>query len=99
LGTMRLPEPEPIMTSGKCGAREQDLSHECRYVAAVHEYADVAYGWAPAGHHRLRKLYADTADSARKRGTSVVLVRGSVPGTPGLIDPAFLRVVEFAGVA
>ena len=28
------------------GAREQDLNHERPYVEAVHEYADVAYGWA-----------------------------------------------------
>jgi len=32
-------------------------------------------------------------------GTSVFLIHGSVPYAPGLFDPAFLRVAEFAGVA
>jgi xanthine dehydrogenase YagR molybdenum-binding subunit len=35
----------------------------------------------------------------QKPGTSAVRVHGSVPGAPGLVDPAFFRVVEFAGVA
>jgi mycothione reductase len=43
------------------GAREQDLSRECRYVAAVHEYADVAYGWALQDTAGFCKLYADAA--------------------------------------
>ena len=37
--------------------------------------------------------------SGPQDSTSAVRVRGSVPGAPGLFDPAFLRVVEFAGVA
>lgn len=43
------------------GAREQDLSHERPYVAAVQEYADVAYGWALQDTVGFCKLYADAA--------------------------------------
>ena len=43
------------------GAREQDLSRECRYVTAVQEYADVAYGWALQDTAGFCKLYADAA--------------------------------------
>jgi mycothione reductase len=43
------------------GAREQDLSHERPYVEAVHEYADVAYGWALQDNAGFCKLYADAA--------------------------------------
>jgi pyruvate/2-oxoglutarate dehydrogenase complex dihydrolipoamide dehydrogenase (E3) component len=43
------------------GAREQDLSRECRYVTAVQEYADVAYGWALQDTTGFCKLYADAA--------------------------------------
>ena len=43
------------------GAREQDLSPQCRYVAAVQEYADVAYGWALQDTTGFCKLYADAA--------------------------------------
>ena len=32
-------------------------------------------------------------------GTSAFLIHSPVPGAPGLFDPAFLRVVELAGVA
>jgi mycothione reductase len=41
------------------GAREQDLSAERPYVAAVKEYADVAYGWAMQDSVGFCKLYAD----------------------------------------
>ena len=40
------------------GAREQDLAGR-RYVSAVHEYADVAYGWALQDTTGFCKLYAD----------------------------------------
>ncbi|HVT66933.1 MAG TPA: mycothione reductase [Trebonia sp.] len=40
------------------GAREQDLAGR-RYVSAVHEYADVAYGWALRDTTGFCKLYAD----------------------------------------
>jgi mycothione reductase len=40
------------------GAREQDLS-DVRYVSAVQEYADVAYGWALQDTAGFCKLYAD----------------------------------------
>ena len=43
------------------GAREQDLSRERRYVTAVQEYADVAYGWALQDTTGFCKLYADPA--------------------------------------
>jgi mycothione reductase len=43
------------------GAREQDLRGERSYVAAVHEYADVAYGWAMRDNVGFCKLYADPA--------------------------------------
>jgi mycothione reductase len=43
------------------GAREQDLNHERPYVAAVHEYADVVYGWALQDTTGFCKLYADPA--------------------------------------
>jgi mycothione reductase len=43
------------------GAREQDLGPERRYVSAVHEYADVAYGWALQDHTGFCKIYADAA--------------------------------------
>jgi mycothione reductase len=43
------------------GAREQDLSRGRRYVAAVQEYADVAYGWALQDTTGFCKLYADPA--------------------------------------
>jgi mycothione reductase len=42
------------------GAREQDLSGQ-RYVEAVQEYADVAYGWALQDTSGFCKLYADPA--------------------------------------
>jgi mycothione reductase len=42
------------------GAREQDLDGQ-RYVSAVHEYADVAYGWALQDTSGFCKLYADPA--------------------------------------
>jgi mycothione reductase len=42
------------------GAREQDLDGR-RYVSAVHEYADVAYGWALHDTSGFCKLYADPA--------------------------------------
>jgi mycothione reductase len=41
------------------GAREQDLSPDRRYVSAVHEYANVAYGWALQDHTGFCKIYAD----------------------------------------
>jgi mycothione reductase len=41
------------------GAREQDLGPGRRYVSAVHEYADVAYGWALQDTTGFCKLYAD----------------------------------------
>jgi mycothione reductase len=41
------------------GAREQDLSPDRRYVSAVHEYANVAYGWALQDHAGFCKIYAD----------------------------------------
>jgi mycothione reductase len=41
------------------GAREQDLSPERPYVSAIHEYADVAYGWALQDHTGFCKIYAD----------------------------------------
>lgn len=40
------------------GAREQDLAGR-RYVSAVQEYADVAYGWALQDTSGFCKLYAD----------------------------------------
>ncbi len=43
------------------GAREQDLSHERPYVAAVQEYSGVAYGWALQDTAGFCKLYADPA--------------------------------------
>jgi mycothione reductase len=43
------------------GAREQDLNDERPHVAAVHEYADVAYGWALQDATGFCKLYADPA--------------------------------------
>jgi mycothione reductase len=43
------------------GAREQDLNDERPHVAAVHEYADVAYGWALQDTTGFCKLYADPA--------------------------------------
>jgi mycothione reductase len=43
------------------GAREQDLSPERRYVSAVREYADVAYGWALQDTVGFCKIYADAA--------------------------------------
>ena len=46
------------------GAREQDLSRERRYVAAVQEHADVAYGWALQDTAGFCKLYADAATGA-----------------------------------
>jgi mycothione reductase len=45
------------------GAREQDLAGR-RYVSAVHEYADVAYGWALQDTDGFCKLYADPATGA-----------------------------------
>jgi mycothione reductase len=41
------------------GAREQDLGPDRRYVTAVQEYADVAYGWALQDTSGFCKLYAD----------------------------------------
>jgi mycothione reductase len=43
------------------GAREQDLSPDRPYVSAIHEYADVAYGWALQDHAGFCKIYADAA--------------------------------------
>jgi mycothione reductase len=43
------------------GAREQDLSPARPYVSAIHEYADVAYGWALQDHTGFCKIYADAA--------------------------------------
>jgi mycothione reductase len=43
------------------GAREQDLSPDRPHVSAVHEYADVAYGWALQDHTGFCKIYADAA--------------------------------------
>jgi mycothione reductase len=43
------------------GARSQDLGHDRRYVTAVQEYADVAYGWALQDTAGFCKLYADPA--------------------------------------
>jgi mycothione reductase len=43
------------------GAREQDLGPERPYVSAIHEYADVAYGWALQDHAGFCKIYADAA--------------------------------------
>jgi mycothione reductase len=43
------------------GAREQDLRDGRRYVSAVQEYADVAYGWALQDTAGFCKLYADPA--------------------------------------
>ena len=43
------------------GAREQDLSPERPWVSAIHEYADVAYGWALQDHTGFCKIYADAA--------------------------------------
>jgi mycothione reductase len=44
------------------GARRQDLDADERpYVEAVHEYADVAYGWALQDTVGFCKLYADPA--------------------------------------
>jgi mycothione reductase len=43
------------------GAREQDLSPDRPYVSAIHEYADVAYGWALQDHTGFCKIYADPA--------------------------------------
>ena len=45
------------------GAREQDLGGR-RYVSAVQEYADVAYGWALQDTTGFCKLYADPATGA-----------------------------------
>ncbi|HEY0936934.1 MAG TPA: mycothione reductase [Trebonia sp.] len=42
------------------GAREQDLAGR-RYVSALHEYADVAYGWALQDTSGFCRLYADPA--------------------------------------
>jgi mycothione reductase len=43
------------------GAREQDLNPERPYVSAIHEYKDVAYGWALQDHSGFCKIYADAA--------------------------------------
>ena len=43
------------------GAREQDLNPERTYVSAIHEYKDVAYGWALQDHSGFCKIYADAA--------------------------------------
>jgi mycothione reductase len=45
------------------GAREQDLGNR-RYVCAVQEYSDVAYGWALQDTTGFCKLYADPATGA-----------------------------------
>jgi mycothione reductase len=50
---------EPQIAS--VGAREQDLSPERPWVSAIHEYADVAYGWALQDTVGFCKLYADAA--------------------------------------
>ena len=49
----------------------------------------------------IRRHRISTGSLRRKLnpGQSAFLIHGSVPGAPGLFDPAFLRVVEFAGVA
>jgi mycothione reductase len=46
------------------GAREQDLKGHRRYVSAVHEYADVAYGWALQDTSGFCKIYADPVTGA-----------------------------------
>jgi mycothione reductase len=43
------------------GAREQDLSPDRPYVSAIHEYKDVAYGWALQDDAGFCKIYADAA--------------------------------------
>lgn len=55
--------PSAVFTSPQIatvGAREQDLDGR-RHVSAVHEYADVAYGWALRDTTGFCKLYADPA--------------------------------------
>jgi hypothetical protein len=79
------------------GAREQDLSRECRYVAAVQEYADVAYGWALQDTTGFCKLYADAASGTRL-GAHIMGYQASL-----LIEPlvqaaaAGQRVADLAG--
>ena len=56
--------PSAVFTApqiASVGAREQDLSQERPYVEAIHEYADVAYGWALQDNVGFCKLYADAA--------------------------------------
>jgi mycothione reductase len=53
------------------GAREQDLSGGRRYVEAVQEYADVAYGWALQDTTGFCKLYAD-AESGTLLGAHIM---------------------------
>ena len=56
--------PSAVFTApqvASVGAREQDLGPGRPYVAAVQEYADVAYGWALQDTTGFCKLYADPA--------------------------------------
>jgi mycothione reductase len=53
------------------GARAQDLGPGRRYVAAIHEYADVAYGWALEDTTGFCKLYAD-ADTGTLLGAHIM---------------------------
>jgi mycothione reductase len=53
------------------GARAQDLGSGRRYVAAIHEYADVAYGWALEDTTGFCKLYAD-ADTGTLLGAHIM---------------------------
>jgi mycothione reductase len=53
------------------GARAQDLGSGRRYVEAIHEYADVAYGWALEDTAGFCKLYAD-ADTGTLLGAHIM---------------------------
>ena len=53
------------------GARAQDLGSGRRYVEAIHEYADVAYGWALEDTVGFCKLYAD-ADTGTLLGAHIM---------------------------
>jgi mycothione reductase len=53
------------------GARAQDLGSGTRYVTAIHEYADVAYGWALEDTTGFCKLYAD-ADTGTLLGAHIM---------------------------
>jgi mycothione reductase len=53
------------------GARAQDLGSGRRYVEAIHEYADVAYGWALEDTTGFCKLYVD-ADTGTLLGAHIM---------------------------